>query len=109
MNAAFDRDGRVPANPDGEAVMYTDAFSSIGAAPPLPNVPAAVMSSGKFVPPSLLNPENCTQAQIHRSNDMLADALHTTNHVVADSGHNTMLYAPAAMVGAVEAVQARLG
>lgn len=79
------------------------------AAPPLPNVPAAVMSSGKFVPPNLLTPENYTQAQIHRSNDLLADALHATNHVVADSGHNIMLYDPAAVVRTVEAVQARLG
>lgn len=109
QNAAFDRDGRAPANPDGEAVLYNDAFSSISAAPPLPNVPATVMSSGKFVPPSLLTPENYTQAQIHRSNDMLADALHATNHVVADSGHNIMLYDPAAVVATVEAVQARLG
>lgn len=109
QNAAFDRDGRVPAIPDGEGVLFDDAFRRIGAAPPLPNVPAAVLSSGKFFPPQMLTPENYTQAQIHRANDMLAAALHTTNRVIADSGHNVMLYDPAAVVDTVEAVRARLG
>ena len=60
------------------------------------------------MPPQLLTPENYTQAQIHRANDMLAAALHTTNDVIADSGHNVMLYDPAAVVGTVEAGQDRL-
>lgn len=101
QNSAFDRDGRVPAIPNGEALLYDDAFGIVSTAPPLPNVPAAVMSSGKFVPPSMLTPDNYTQAQIHRSNDMLADTLHATNHVVDDSGHNIMLYDPAAVVESV--------
>lgn len=109
QNAAFDRDGRVPATPDGEGVLFDDAFAIIQNAPPLPNVPAAVLSSGKFFPPEMLTPENYTQAQIHRANDMLADVLRTTNRVIADSGHNVMLYDPAAVVETVEAVQARLG
>lgn len=109
QNAAFDRDGRVPAVPDGEGVLYDDAFRRISDAPPLPNVPAAVLSSGKFFPPQLLTPENYTQAQIHRANDMLATALHTTNQVVADSGHNVMLYEPATVVDTVATVRARLG
>ena len=109
QNAAFDRDGRVPAVPDGEGVLYDDAFRRISDAPPLPNVPAAVLSSGKFFPPQLLTPENYTQAQIHRANDMLATALHTTNQVVADSGHNVMLYEPATVVDTVATVRSRLG
>lgn len=108
QNAAFDRDGRVRAIPDGEGVLYDDAFERISQAPPLPSVPAAVLSSGRFVPPQMLTPENYTQAQIHRSNDMLAAALNTTNEVIADSGHNVMLYDPAAVVGTVEAVLERL-
>lgn len=108
QNAAFDRDGRVPAIPDGEGVLYDDAFERISQAPPLPSVPAAVLSSGRFVPPQMLTPENYTQAQIHRSNDMLAAAMNTTNDVIADSGHNVMLYDPAAVVGTVEAVLDRL-
>lgn len=108
QNAAFDRDGRVPAIPDGEGVLFDDAFARIGSAPPLPNVPAAVLSSGKFFPPAMLTPENYTQAQIHRANDMLAAALHTTNRVIADSGHNVMLYDPAAVVDTVQAVEGQV-
>ena len=108
QNAAFDRDGRVPPIPDGEGVLYDDAFRRIGSAAPLPSVPAAVLSSGKFVPPQMLTAENYTQAQIHRANDMLAAALHASNTVIADSGHNVMLYDPAVVVHIVQAVQARL-
>jgi pimeloyl-ACP methyl ester carboxylesterase len=104
QNAAFDRDGRVPAIPDGEGVLFDDAFARIKAARPLPNVPAAVLSSGKFLPPDMLTPENYTQAQIRQANDMLAAALHTTNRIVADSGHNVMLYAPKDVAAAVIAV-----
>ena len=106
QNAAFDRDGRVPAIPDGEAVLFDDAFARIQGAPALPRVPAVVLSSGKFFPPQMLTPQNYTQAQIHRANDMLAAALATTNSVVADSGHNVMLYDPTAVVDAVDAVAA---
>ncbi|MGV0993590.1 MAG: alpha/beta fold hydrolase [Mycobacterium sp.] len=94
QNAAFDRDGRLPPIPDGEGVLFDDAFARIRSAPPLPEIPAAVLSSGKFQPPEMLTPENYTLAQIHLSNDMLAAELHTSNRVVADSGHNMMLYAP---------------
>ena len=94
QNAAFDRDGRVPATPDGEGVLFDDAFGRIRVAPALPNVPAAVLSSGKFWPPEMLTPENYTLAQIHRANDMLAAELRTSNRIVADSGHNIMLYSP---------------
>jgi len=104
QNAAFYRDGRAPATPDGEGVLFDEAFARIKAAPPLPTVPAVVLSSGKFVPPEQLTPENYTQAQIHQANDMLAAALHTTNQVVADSGHNVMLYSPRPVVDAIEGV-----
>ena len=104
QNAAFDRDGRVPPIPDGESVLFDDAFARIAAAPPLPDVPAAVLSSGKFLPADMLTPENYTLAQIHRSNDLLAAALHTTNRVVADSGHNMMLYAPRDVADAVDGI-----
>lgn len=108
QNAAFDRDGRVPAIADGEGVLYDDAFKRISDAPPLPNVPAAVLSSGRFMPPQVLTAENYTQAQIHRSNEMLAGVLRTSNKVIADSGHNVMLYDPAAVVDTIEAVQVQV-
>ena len=104
QNAAFDRDGRVPPIPDGESVLFNDAFARIAAAPPLPDIPAAVLSSGKFLPADMLTPENYTLAQIHRSNDLLAMALHATNSVVADSGHNMMLYAPQDVAEAVDGI-----
>jgi pimeloyl-ACP methyl ester carboxylesterase len=104
QNAAFDRDGRIPATPDGEGVLLDDSFARIKAAPPLPNVPAAVLSSGKFFLTDTATPEIYTQAQIHQANDMLAAALHTTDRIVADSGHNVMLYAPQDVADTIIAV-----
>ena len=66
------------------------------------------MSAGKFPPPQAVTSENYTLAQIHRANDMLAAALHTDNRIVADSGHNMMLYDPAAVVEVIEGIVARL-
>lgn len=108
QNAAFYRDGRRPATPDGEGVLFEDAFAQVAAAGPLPDVPAAVLSSGKFFAPDVLTDENYTQGQIHRANGMLAEALHTENRIVADSGHNVMLYTPGAVVDAVTAVVGRV-
>lgn len=108
QNAAFDRDGRLPAIPDGEGVLFDDAFARIGSAPPLPDIPAVVLSAGKFAPPDMLTPENYTLAQIHRANDMLAAELHATNRVVADSGHNMMLFAPQDVAEVIDAVVRRV-
>jgi pimeloyl-ACP methyl ester carboxylesterase len=109
QNAAFDRDGRVPATPDGEGVLFDDAFARITAAPPLPKVPAAVLSSGKFMPAEKLTADNYTQAQIHRSNDMLAAELGTDNRVVTDSGHNVMLYSPREVAQVIDGIVAKVG
>lgn len=109
QNAAFDRDGRVPATPGGEGVLFDDAFTRIKNSPPLPNVPAAVLSSGKFLPAERLTADNYTQAQIHRSNDMLAAALGTDNRVLSDSGHNVMLYAPREVAQAIDGIVAKTG
>ena len=108
QNRAFDRDGRAPATPGGEGVLFDDAFARIDAAPRLPNVPAAVISSGKFVPPERLSADNYTQAQIHRANDLLAAALGTDNRVVADSGHNVMLYSPREVTDVIEDIVAQV-
>jgi pimeloyl-ACP methyl ester carboxylesterase len=94
QNAAWERDSMTPPEPGDETVLVGDAIAVIQNAPPLPHVPAIVLSSDKFAPPEVLTPENYTLAQIHEANDMLAAALGTTNVVSNGSGHNMMLYQP---------------
>jgi len=94
QNAAWERDSMTPPEPGDETVLLGDAIALIGDAPPLPHVPAIVLSSDKFAAPEALTPDNYTLAQIHQANDMLAAALGTTNVVSNGSGHNMMLYQP---------------
>ena len=75
-------------------MLAEDAFARVKAAPPLPSVPAIVLSSDKYPPPEAVTPENYTLAQIHQANTLLAEALGTTNIVSTGSGHNMMLYQP---------------
>jgi pimeloyl-ACP methyl ester carboxylesterase len=96
QNAAFNTDGQNKP-PGEEAILPDDAFATIAAAPPLPRVPAIVLSADKFAAPKNLKPDNYTQAQIHQANDMLAAALGTTNVIVPGPGHNQMLYQPQAI------------
>jgi pimeloyl-ACP methyl ester carboxylesterase len=96
QNSAFNTDAQV-ADPGDEAVLADDAFDTIAAAPPLPRVPAIVLSADKFPAPSALKPDNYTQAQVHQANDLLAAALGTTNVIVPGTGHNQMLYQPQAI------------
>ena len=94
QNAAFERDTARPPEPGDEAALINDALNRIRSAPPLPRVPASVLSADKFAPPEALTPENYTLAQIHTANTMLAAALGTTNVIATGSGHNMMLYQP---------------
>ena len=94
QNAAFERDVKTPPEPGGEGIFVDDAFARIKDAPPLPRVPAIVLSADKYPPPEAVTPDNYTLAQIHEANDMLAAALGTTNVVANGSGHNMMLYEP---------------
>lgn len=112
QNLAFygsGREGRAP----GEGVWLEDGFADVASAPPLPHVPAAVLSGDRFPPPDQLTPQTYTQAQIHHANDLLAAALSTINVVIAGSGHNMMLYQPTAVadtiIGVVEQVRATGG
>jgi pimeloyl-ACP methyl ester carboxylesterase len=107
QNAAFNTDGQAVA-PGEEAILAEDAFATIAAAPPLPRVPAIVLSADKFVAPAGLKPDNYTQAQIHQANDMLAAALGTTNVVIPGTGHNQMLYQPGAIADQIIAVVDRV-
>ena len=108
QNAAFyasGREGRAP----GESVWFEEAFAAVDSAPPLPRVPAAVLSGDRFPTPEQLTPDNYTQAQIHRANDLLAAELGVVNVVVGGSGHNVMLYQPMVVantiIGIVEQVR----
>jgi len=94
QNAAWERDSMAPPEPGGEGVLILEAVAAVKDAPPLPQVPAIVLSADKFAAPEALTPENYTLAQIHQANDMLAAALGTTNVVANGSGHNMMLYQP---------------
>jgi pimeloyl-ACP methyl ester carboxylesterase len=107
QNVAFNADAQ--SGPQGEeAILPDDAFATIAAAPPLPRVPAIVLSADKFAAPAGLKPDNYTQAQIHQANDMLAAALGTTNVIVPGTGHNQMLYQPGAVADQIVAVVDRV-
>jgi pimeloyl-ACP methyl ester carboxylesterase len=103
QNAAFNTDGQTVA-PGEEAILPENALAAIAAAPPLPRVPAIVLSADKFAAPESLKPDNYTQAQIHQANDMLAAALGTTNVIVPGTGHNQMLYQPRAIADQIVTV-----
>jgi pimeloyl-ACP methyl ester carboxylesterase len=94
QNAAFERDVITPPEPGGEGILVDDAFARIKVAPPLPRVPAIVLSADKYPPPEAVTSDNYTLAQIHEANNMLAAALGTTNIFSTGSGHNMMLYQP---------------
>jgi pimeloyl-ACP methyl ester carboxylesterase len=94
QNAAFERDVMTPPEPGGEGILVDDAFARIKVAPPLPRVPAIVLSADKYPPPEAVTSDNYTLAQIHEANNMLAAALGTTNIFSTGSGHNMMLYQP---------------
>ncbi|MDG4669080.1 alpha/beta hydrolase [Mycobacterium sp. 236(2023)] len=108
QNGAFNVDTR-DRDPGNESVAVEQSFAAVEAAPPLPKVPAVVLSGDRFPAPEQLNPDNYTQAQIYRANDMLAAALGTRNILIEDSGHNMMLYQPRvvadAIVGVVDQVR----
>jgi pimeloyl-ACP methyl ester carboxylesterase len=95
QDADFDRSARAPTpEPDGEGFLADDAFTRFKTAPPLPKVPAIVLSSDRFPPPADLTAQNYTRFQVHRANSLLAETLATDNVIVADSGHSIMLYQP---------------
>jgi pimeloyl-ACP methyl ester carboxylesterase len=94
QNAAFERDVMTPPEPGGEGILVDDAFARIKVAPPLPRVPAIVLSADKYPPPEAVTSDNYTLAQIHEANNMMAAALGTTNIFSTGSGHNMMLYQP---------------
>ncbi|HXA12742.1 MAG TPA: alpha/beta hydrolase [Mycobacterium sp.] len=108
QNAAFNRDAATSEGPDGEGFLADDAYARIRAAPPLPTVPAIVLSSDKFPPPAQLKPDNYTLTQIQQAGSRLASELGTTNVTTTDSGHNLMLYQPQLVADEIIAVVERV-
>jgi hypothetical protein len=86
-----------------------DAFEQINAAPPLPAVPAVVLSADKpwrtdLLPPEATQGEMVTFADWLASLDRLATALGAENITQTDSGHDIYLYNPALVVDAVRGI-----
>ncbi|MCK0174156.1 hypothetical protein [Mycolicibacterium sp. F2034L] len=108
QNAAFDAAAARPEAPGGEGFLAADAFASVAAAPPLPHIPAVVLSSDKFPPPAELPADTYSLEQIHAANTRLAAALGTVNVTDTDSGHSMMLYQPGLVADHIIAVVDRV-
>ena len=105
QDAELNRAAAAPMpGPDGEGFLAVDAYTRIKVAPPLPKVPAAVLSSDKLPPPADLRPDAYTKFQIHQANSLLAQTLATENVIVPGSGHDIMLYAPQVVAGKIVAI-----
>ena len=89
-----------------EGVRLVDAFAQINAAPPLPTMPAAVLSADKPWRTDLL-PAEATQGEQVNFTDWLAGqqrlavALDVAPVAATDSGHDIYLYRPAVVVDAI--------
>jgi pimeloyl-ACP methyl ester carboxylesterase len=92
-----------------EGVKLIDAFEQINAAPPLPEVPAVVLSADKpwridLLPADATQGEMVTFADWLASLDRLAVALGAENITQTNSGHDIYLYNPALVVDAIQDV-----
>ena len=105
QDVELNRTARAPLpDPDGEGFLAVDAYTRLKVAPPLPKVPAIVMSSDKLPPPAELRPDTYTKFQIHQANSLLAETLATENVIVPGSGHDIMLYAPQVVADKIVAI-----
>jgi len=92
-----------------EGVQLIDAFAQINAAPPMPAVPAIVLSADKpwrsdLLPPEAKADEMVTFADWLTALDRLATDLGAEHITETNSGHDIYLYSPALVVGAIRAV-----
>ena len=105
QDAEFNRTAQSPTpGSAGEGFLAVDAYARIKVAPPLPKVPAVVLSSDKFPPPADLRPDDYTKFQIHQANSLLAETLAAENVIVPGSGHSIMLYAPKVVADKIVAI-----
>jgi pimeloyl-ACP methyl ester carboxylesterase len=92
-----------------EGVQLIDAFAQINAVPPLPDVPAVVLSADKPWRIDLLPPESVTDDMVTfddwlASQDRLAADLDAEHLTETDSGHDIYLYRPALVVDAIRTI-----
>lgn len=92
-----------------EGVRLIDAFDRITAAPPMPSVPAAVLSADKpwrtdLLPEEATRGEQVTFADWLAGQRRLAAALGVEAVTTTDSGHDIYLYSPALVVDAISEV-----
>jgi hypothetical protein len=92
-----------------EAVRLIDAFARINAAPPLPELPAVVLSADKPWRIDLLPPELVTEDMVAfedwlASLELLAADLGAEHITETHSGHDIYLYNPALVVDAIRRV-----
>jgi pimeloyl-ACP methyl ester carboxylesterase len=105
QDAEFNRAAGAPTpEPDGEGFLAVDAYTRIKVAPPLPKVPASVLSSDKSPPPADRGPDDYTKFQLHQANSLLAETLATENVIVPGSGHSIMVYAPQVVADKIIAI-----
>jgi pimeloyl-ACP methyl ester carboxylesterase len=110
--ANWDTTNRVPPSPMREAVEVVDAFARINAAPPMPKVPAIVLTADKpyridLLPPEIAGEESLTFADWLASQQRLASALGAPQIAKTNSGHHIYLYAPALVVDAIRGIVER--
>jgi pimeloyl-ACP methyl ester carboxylesterase len=92
-----------------EGVRLLDAFAQINAAPPMPKVPAVVLSADKpwridLLPPEATQGELVTFADWQTALDHLSAALGAELITSTNSGHDIYQYSPALVVGAIRQV-----
>jgi pimeloyl-ACP methyl ester carboxylesterase len=92
-----------------EGVHLIDAFAQINAAPPLPKVPAVVLSADKpwridLLPPEVVTDDMVTFQDWLSSLDRLATDLDAEHITKTDSGHDIYLYTPALVLDAIRNV-----
>jgi hypothetical protein len=107
--ANWDAANRMTSPQVREGVELIDAFAKINAAPPMPEVPAVVLSSDKpwrtdLLPPEAKQVETVTFQDWSASQDRLALDLGAQHVSRTDSGHDIYLYSPALVVDAVRRV-----
>jgi len=107
--ATWDADNATVPDGGGEAVQLLDAIGQINAAPPMPHIPAVVLSADKpwrvdLLPPEATSDDMVTFQDWLASLDLLAADLDAEHVTATSSGHAIYLYNPALVVDAIRTV-----